>query len=181
MMPTFVNQSGAPLVNVQSQCQGDTSKVTLSQRRYSYDRNFMDSDSNELWMIPVSLKTIGHAAKDETVLLTARSQTFDLPGCNSWIFGNAGAQGYYRSGYDSEAFQSMSRNVGREFTPAERIVLIRDVWAAVRTGKQPIVNSWASMTSPSANGTSSSGIGAFPSPHKPASIRTTTSRVPGLP
>lgn len=138
MMPTFVNQSGAPLVNVHSQCKGDTSKVTLSQRRYSYDRNFMDSDSKELWMIPVSLKRFGHAAEDKTVLLTARSQTFDVPGCNSWIFGNAGAQGYYRSGYDSEAFQLMSRDVATEFTPAERIVLIRDAWAAVRTGKQPI-------------------------------------------
>jgi hypothetical protein len=43
------------------------------------------------------------------------------------------------------------------------------------------VYSPASTTGPSVNGTSSRGIGARPSPHRPASIRTTTSRVPRLP
>jgi aminopeptidase N len=138
MMPTFVNQPGAPLVSVHSQCQGDTTKVTLSQRRYFYDRSLLDSDSKELWMIPVSVKTTGDGAKDKTVLLTERNQTIDLPGCRSWVFGNASAQGYYRTGYDSEGFQSMIRNLDKEFTPAERIVLIRDAWAAVRTAQQPI-------------------------------------------
>jgi len=137
MMPTFVNQPGAPLVSVNSQCQGDTTRVTLSQRRYYYDHNLLDSNSKELWIIPVSLKAAG-STKEEIVLLTSKNQTFDLQGCNSWVFGNAGVQGYYRTGYDSGTFQSMSRNVEKSFTPAERIVLIRDAWAAVRTGQQPI-------------------------------------------
>ena len=137
MMPTFVNQPGAPLVSVNSQCQGDTTRVTLSQRRYYYDHNLLDSNSKELWIIPVSLKAAG-STKEEIVLLTSKNQTFDLQGCNSWVFGNAGVQGYYRTGYDSGTFQSMSRNVAKSFTPAERIVLIRDAWAAVRTGQQPI-------------------------------------------
>jgi aminopeptidase N len=137
MMPTFVNQPGAPLVSVNSQCQGDTTRVTLSQRRYYYDHNLLDSNSKELWIIPVSLKAAG-STKEEIVLLTSKNRTFDLQGCNSWVFGNAGVQGYYRTGYDSSTFQSMSRNVEKSFTPAERIVLIRDAWAAVRTGQQPI-------------------------------------------
>jgi aminopeptidase N len=137
MMPTFVNQPGAPLVSVQAQCQGGATKVRLSQRRYYYDRGLLDTGSQELWMIPVSLK--GTSTKgDHSVLLTTRSQTFDLPGCNSWVFVNAGAQGYYRSGYDSGAFQSMSRDAEKQFSASERIVLIRDAWAAVRSGRQPI-------------------------------------------
>ena len=138
MMATFVNQPGSPVVSVHSQCQGNITKVTLSQHRYYYDRNLLDSGSKELWIIPVSLKSTSDGTQDQTVLLTNQNQTFDLPGCSSWTFGNAGAQGYYRAGYDSGAFQLMSRNVEKQFTPAERIVLIRDAWAALRTGQQPI-------------------------------------------
>jgi puromycin-sensitive aminopeptidase len=137
MMPTFVNQPGAPLVSIQAQCQGGVTKVMLSQRRYSYDRRPLDSESKELWMVPVALKTAGQK-KDATVLLEKPDQVYELPGCYKWMFGNAGAQGYYRVGYDSADFQTMSRNVKQEFSPAERIVLIRDAWAAVRTGQQPI-------------------------------------------
>jgi aminopeptidase N len=138
MMPTFVNQPGAPLVSVQAQCQAGVTKVTLSQRRYYYDRALLDSDSKELWMVPVSLKAVGTKEAERSVLLASRSESFDVPGCNSWVFANAGAQGYYRTEYDSAAFRSMSRNVQKQFTPAERIVLIRDAWAVVRTGQQPI-------------------------------------------
>ena len=137
MMPTFVNQPGTPLVSVQAQCQGGSTKVRLSQRRYFYDRGLLDSGSQELWMIPVSLKGTGTKG-DHIVLLTTGTQTFDLPGCSSWVFANAGAQGYYRSGYDSDAFQAMSRDTEQQFTASERIVLIRDAWAAVRSGRQPI-------------------------------------------
>ena len=137
MMPTFVNQAGAPLVSVHTQCQGGVTKVMLSQRRYFYDRRLLDSDSKELWMVPVALKTAGQA-KSETVLLTEKNQLVELPGCKKWGYGNDGAQGYYRMGYESPDFQSMSQDVEQGFTPAERIVLIRDAWAAVRTGQQPI-------------------------------------------
>ena len=138
MMPTFVNQPGAPLVSIHSQCQGGTTKATLSQRRYYYDRRLLDAASNELWIVPVTLKAPGGDNQEKTVLLTEKTQTFDWPGCSPWVFANGGAQGYYRTGYDSGTFQSMSRNVEKDFSPAERIVLIRDAWAAVRTGQQPI-------------------------------------------
>jgi aminopeptidase N len=138
MMPSFVNQPGTPMVKVQAQCQNGATKITLSQNRYSYDRRLLDSGSNELWMIPVALKTGETGGR--TVLLSSKNQSLDLPGCRQWIFANAGAQGYYRAGYDSAAFRSMTRNVEQDFTPGERIVLIRDAWAAVRTGQQPIAD-----------------------------------------
>ncbi len=138
MMPTFVNQPGAPLVSIHSQCQGGTTKATLSQRRYYYDRRLLDAGSKELWMVPVTLKAPGADRQEKTILLTGKTQTFELPGCRPWLFANGGAQGYYRTGYDTGTFQSMSRSVEKDLTPAERIVLIRDAWAAVRTGQQPI-------------------------------------------
>ena len=136
VMATFVNQPGAPLVSVRAQCRGDHTTVTLSQRRFYYDRASLESVHKELWMVPVTLQDA--SGKVHSVLLTSKEQTLDLPGCSSWIFANSGAAGYYRTGYDSAEFQSIGRAVEKSFTPAERIVLIRDGWAAVRSGQQPI-------------------------------------------
>jgi aminopeptidase N/puromycin-sensitive aminopeptidase len=137
IMPTFVTQAGVPLVSVRSQCQGKSTRVTLAQQRYFYDRSLLDSPNQELWMIPVCLKETG-STNPKCELLSSKQQTLELTGCSESVFGNAGAQGYYRTGYDSAAFQDMSRNVEKDFTPAERIVLLRDVWAAVRAEQQPI-------------------------------------------
>ncbi len=136
IMATFVNQPGAPLVSVRTQCQGDHTAVTLSQRRYYYDRSSLESNGKELWMVPVTLKDASGAEHNE--LLTSKQQMFDLPGCSSWVFANSGAAGYFRTGYDSAAFHQISHAVEKNFNPAERVVLIRDAWAAVRAGQQPI-------------------------------------------
>src|SRR5207253_1146152 len=93
IMPTFVNQPGAPLVTIRTQLNADGTKVTLSQRRYHYDRSLLDSANQELWMIPVCLKeeqgTGATAQKCE--LLTNKEQSFGLPGRSAWVFANAGA------------------------------------------------------------------------------------------
>jgi aminopeptidase N/puromycin-sensitive aminopeptidase len=142
MMATFVNQPGAPLVSVRTQAQGNQTKVTLSQRRYYYDRSLFSSGNQALWMIPVCLKAEqGTGASEEKCeLLGNQEQSFSLPGRSAWVFANAGASGYYRTGYDSAGFQAISHNAEKEFTPAERIVLLRDVWAAVRAGQQSIAD-----------------------------------------
>ena len=132
IMATFVNQPGAPLVTVRSQCLGGRTQVTLSQKRYYYDRSLLQASAAQLWTIPVCL------GGGKCELLSARQQTFEIPGCQAWVFANAGASGYYRAGYETSAFRAMSRNAETDFSPAERIVLLRDAWAAVRAGQQPI-------------------------------------------
>jgi aminopeptidase N len=51
---------------------------------------------------------------------------------------NAGAHGYYRSGYSSDAIRAIGRSLEHELTPSERIVLLGDAWASVRVGEQQI-------------------------------------------
>jgi puromycin-sensitive aminopeptidase len=138
MMATFVNQPGAPLVKVRTQVQGNQTKVTLSQRRYSFDRSLLQSPTQELWIVPVCLKEASNQAAQPCELLTTKEQSYELPGQSPWVFANAGAGGYYRTGYDSADFHAIGRDAEREFTAAERIALVRDAWAAVRTGQQPI-------------------------------------------
>ncbi|PYX88049.1 MAG: peptidase, partial [Acidobacteria bacterium] len=136
LMTSFVNQPGEPLVSVRSQCVDGRTKVTLSQKRYYYDRSLLDSSSAQQWIIPVCLSAGSGAAKCE--LLKDKEQNLDIAGCRPWVFANAGASGYYRAGYETSAFRAMSRNAEKDFSPAERIVLVRDAWAAVRAGQQPI-------------------------------------------
>ncbi len=141
IMPTFVKQPGAPMVTVKTQCNGNTTTVTLSQQRYFYDRNLFNSSSKELWQVPVCMRSGAEArgkSQEKCELLTKKQESFTLSGCAPWVLANAGAAGYYRSGYEPEAVRAMSRTLETDFTAAERIRLQTDVWASVRAGRQPI-------------------------------------------
>jgi aminopeptidase N/puromycin-sensitive aminopeptidase len=51
---------------------------------------------------------------------------------------NAGAQGYYRTGYSSDTIRAIGRDIEKNLTPAERIVLLSDSWSSIRVGEQQI-------------------------------------------
>ncbi len=140
-MENFVNQPGVPVVSEHVACHDGTASVTLSQRRYFYSAGLFNGGTNELWRIPVCMKwsgPSGTASASRCVLLKARQQTFTLPKCASWVFLNAGARGYYRSGYDTEALQQIEKVAEEDLTPPERIQLLGDEWALVRIGRAPI-------------------------------------------
>jgi aminopeptidase N len=140
IMPTFVKQPGTPMVSVRAQCSGNTNSVTLSQSRYFYDRSLFEQGSKELWQVPVCLKQSAGAGKDaeKCILLTKKSETFELARCGSWVMANAGARGYYRTGYSSDAIRAMGRSIEKNLSPAERVAVLNDSWASVRVGEQQI-------------------------------------------
>ncbi len=138
IMPTFVKKPGAPMVSVQARCTAGATSVKLSQSRYFYDRALFEEGGNELWQVPVCMKTSGTGNESQRcVLLTKKQESFSLPGCGSWVMVNAGARGYYRSGYSSDAIRGMGRSI-EKLTPEERVVLLNDSWASVRVGEQQI-------------------------------------------
>jgi aminopeptidase N len=51
---------------------------------------------------------------------------------------NAGARGYYRTGYSSDTVRAMGRSIEKGLDPAERVVVLNDSWASVRVGEQQI-------------------------------------------
>src|SRR5205823_3549759 len=57
IMPTFVKQAGVPVVNVKLQCSGSSTKVTLDQQRYYFDRTKFEAPGDQLWQIPLCLKS----------------------------------------------------------------------------------------------------------------------------
>jgi aminopeptidase N len=142
VMPTFVQQAGLPFVTVHAECKGATTQITLRQQRYFFDRQRFDRDeAKELWQIPVCIKEgESKTAANSCRLLTQTETRFDLAGCANWTLANAGAQGFYRSGYDASNVRAMARDLDKDLTPAERIMLLGDVWASVRVGRKPVTD-----------------------------------------
>lgn len=138
IMPTWVKQPGVPIVAVKSQCSGNTTSVTVSQQRYFYNRAKFESASDQLWQIPLCLKGSAGKSAQKCELLTKKEDTFTLPGCSTWVLGNADATGYYRVGYQPEAVRALASDAESKLSPAERIALQTDVWASVRVGREPV-------------------------------------------
>ena len=137
IMPTFVTQAGVPIVNVKAQCSGNSTTVTLEQHRFYNDREKFQAPNDQTWEVPLCLKApSGGAQKCE--LLTKKQETFTLPGCSTWVLANAGATGYYRSGYDADTVRAFAKNAESKLSPAERIALQADIWASVRVGREPV-------------------------------------------
>ncbi len=142
IMSGFVNQPGVPMISVKTSCAGDSTKVALAQQRYLYDRSLFKAGGGELWAVPVCVKAKSGAEemKANCELLTGRESTFSISGCAPWVLANADAVGYYRSGYQPETVVSMAGNLESALSPAERIMLLSDVWAGVRVEQQTIAD-----------------------------------------
>ena len=142
VMAAFIKQAGAPMVTVETKCAGNSMDVTLSQHRYYYDRKLFNALGDELWKVPVCLKTpldsSARPSDKKCELLTRQKETFAIAGCAPWVLVNAGANGYYRSSYNSEMIRAVSHDSMRSLTPAERIHLLGDIWASVRVGRNTI-------------------------------------------
>jgi aminopeptidase N/puromycin-sensitive aminopeptidase len=139
IMPTWVQQAGAPIINLKAQCSGNSTSVTLTQQRYYIDRAKFEAPNDQLWQIPLCLRgsaTGNGAPKCE--LLTKKEEAFTLPGCSNWVLANAGATGYYRTGYSADMVRALASDAETKLSPAERITLENDIWASVRVGREPI-------------------------------------------
>jgi aminopeptidase N len=138
IMPTWVKQAGVPIINVQAQCSGNSTSVTLTQQRYYLDRSKFETANDQLWQIPLCLKGSASGNREKCVLMTKKEETFTLPGCSTWALTNAGAAGYYRAGYQPDAVRALASDAETKLTPAERISLQNDIWASVRIGHEPV-------------------------------------------
>ena len=136
IMPTFVKLAGVPIIDVKSQCSGASTTVSVEQRRYFYDRVKFEAANDQLWKVPLCMKSSTGAEKCE--LLAKKEATFTLPGCSTWVLANAGATGYYRAGYQPDAVRALANDAESKLSPAERIALQTDIWASVRVGREPV-------------------------------------------
>jgi puromycin-sensitive aminopeptidase len=135
IMPTFVMQPGVPLITVSGSCQADQMPSRVEQGRFYISPSNNDR-KNQQWQIPVCTKATRNAS--DCFLLSARTETFVVNACPSWLFFNRDAKGYYRVQYTAENLMAIAAAAEQELTAPERMALIEDTWAMVRAGKLPV-------------------------------------------
>ncbi|MCC7417049.1 MAG: M1 family metallopeptidase [Acidobacteria bacterium] len=140
IMPTFVNQPGAPLVDVSFRCEAGATRATLAQQRFSL-RPAAAPGAGERWTIPICTKVPGSAADAPstcTVIDRQKEEVALAQGCPPWVFLNAGARGYYRTAYSPDVVAALAPRLTTALTAPERLSLVADEWALVRADRHDV-------------------------------------------
>ena len=132
IMQSYVDQPGIPIVTFASTCTNGQGMVR--QQRFLTER---DSQSSQVWTIPVCISS-GPGKAVSCQMLTKREENVQLPGCQVPLNHNAGAHGYYRSGYTPEQAAAMAESFESAFDPVERLAVLDNEWALTRSGAHPI-------------------------------------------
>jgi aminopeptidase N len=130
IMSSLVIQPGVPLLSFTGDGKGT---VGVKQSRFFSDPT-AKSQGAQIWTLPVCFKTTG---KPTCVVLDSADQRMKVP-ASKFRFANAGAKGYYRSSYAKAIYVDILARAETSLTPEERIILIGDQWALMRSGAATI-------------------------------------------
>jgi aminopeptidase N/puromycin-sensitive aminopeptidase len=138
IMPTFVMQSGVPLVTVSGSCTSGKQTLELSQQRFLLSSSADRARQGQVWSIPICTKAANNTGS-ACYLMERQTARFDTNACPGWLFANRDAKGYYRVFYqDRKNLMSVATAAEKDFTVPERIAFVEDLWAMVRAGKEPV-------------------------------------------
>jgi len=131
----WIRQAGHPVLDVRR----DGRTVRLAQRRF-FSEPGASAEGEDRWPVPLVLRyeDAGGIHEQRHLLRDASGQvTLEGAGDVAWVCANAGSTGFYRVAYDAAAVSALARHVAR-LAPAERIGLIADEWALVRSGVREV-------------------------------------------
>jgi aminopeptidase N len=136
IMESYVDQPGMPIVTLDAACANGES--TLHQKRFFLDTREAPQTA-QVWSTPVCMSD-GTGQPVNCELLSQAVQKIKLPGCKIPLNQNAGAHGYYRSGYTPQQSDAIARSFETAFNPVERLSVLENEWELVRAGDHPIQN-----------------------------------------
>jgi alanyl aminopeptidase len=146
MFSSFVDQTGAPSVDVAWTCDGPAApaRLTLKQTRYVPQDVEL---SPAAWQIPVCVRVATEAAPEpqrQCFVLDAPERTFSLlaPGCPTWLHPNADERGYYRWSLAPEALNALTTTQRARLTTRERAALPGHITALFDAGAMD-ASAWA--------------------------------------
>jgi len=128
IMQSFVTQPGVPLLKFSQQ---SSKEVPLAQSRF-FLSGAAAGNSTQSWTLPVCMKTSG---KPVCHVVTPQDAVLELPASTPFFYANAAGKGYYRTSYTTEQLQAITAKAETALTPPERIGLLGDRWALVRSGQ----------------------------------------------
>jgi len=137
IMPTFVNQAGAPLLQVKAVCEGTKTKVSISQERFFVDPMLVAKSSPEIWQVPICIK-MPNKAGGICRVLTQKQEDVMIDGCFPWVFANMGGKGYFRTQYDPAMRAKFVPELGTALRQTERVRFVNDEWAMVNSNHQKV-------------------------------------------
>jgi puromycin-sensitive aminopeptidase len=130
----WIRQPGFPVVHVARA--GRT--LRLEQRRFFSDPAAPREPG--VWPVPLVVRSSsGGVATEQRILLREAKAEVRLEGEGDpdFVVVNAGSTGFYRVAYDAAGLEALARNLPQLQTP-ERIALLSDEWALVRSGEREI-------------------------------------------
>ena len=136
IMSSFVTQPGVPLLEF-----GERQAVgfPLTERRLFSSKVEMERPLDGRmpeWTVPICVKTEGQPVCRAITpdFSTLHPQVLEVEGL-PFFYANAGAKGYYRTIYRPAQFDAIAAKAESSLTPPERIGLLGDRWALVRSGQ----------------------------------------------
>jgi puromycin-sensitive aminopeptidase len=144
MMDTWVQQTGYPVVNVQTHREGEAVEVHAAQKRFLYE-NLLQPDAvdSTVWHVPLGIGTVDPHAK-RTHLMREPQATVHvrLPSTaagKDWIKVNPLHTGFYRVKYAPEDIERLLPAIRSLDLPAgDRLGLQNDAYALCRAGYIPV-------------------------------------------
>jgi aminopeptidase N/puromycin-sensitive aminopeptidase len=133
MMQSFVTQPGVPLLAFS---QENSSAVPLAQSRFFLATPTV-KPAAQAWTVPVCLKT---SAKSICRVVTPEENSLPVSSTDKgpFFYANAAAKGYYRTLYTSDQLKAITAHAETALSAPERIGLLGDQWALVRSGNAKI-------------------------------------------
>jgi aminopeptidase N/puromycin-sensitive aminopeptidase len=148
IMSSFVTQPGVPLLTFSER---QASGVPVAQRRFflsstaaagaADNANLAATDgknqADQRWLVPVCLET---SDKPICRVLMPEDSSIPLPMDVGlpMLYANAGGKGYYRTLYTPQQYNAIVAKAETALTPPERIGLLGDRWALVRSGQASV-------------------------------------------
>ncbi len=129
IMSALISQPGVPLLTFSGSEAGSDS-VQIAQSRF-FLSSAPAASAPQVWTLPICLKTDGAPACE---LISSPREMLKVPNSSNFLFADAGGKGYFRSLYPNAVYQNIVAHAETALTPEERIKLIGDQWAMMRSG-----------------------------------------------
>jgi puromycin-sensitive aminopeptidase len=135
----WIRQTGYPLVEL-SESGGS---VALKQRRFFSDPEAREQGVSTRWLVPVVLRFRDDKGVHERRALLPPSGTgearvdLEAKGAVRWVLANSGARGFYRASYPAAALRRLIDALA-DLDATERMALVSDQWALVRSGNAEV-------------------------------------------
>jgi aminopeptidase N/puromycin-sensitive aminopeptidase len=142
IMSSFVTQPGVPLLTLSER---QVSGVPVAQSRFflssTATAGLTATDGNDhrdqRWTLPICLKT-----SDKPICGVLTPEDSSIPLLTDvglpMLYADAGGKGYYRTSYTPQQYSAIVAKAETALTPPERIGLLGDRWALVRSGQATV-------------------------------------------